>query len=182
MQILIGPQMAALGVLHVQVRRGHVLEDALQQLQAHAHELRKPLKVTFLGGERGNIREEAVDEGARPTPRLRDAGCGSLPEHLHFSLRFMGRGQRRGRCSAAPKCSMLVWIQHMSVSWEGAHARVQAASRRSSSSCSSARSSRPIMACSTSTKRPASSGAALHRSRVPLPAAVWHERATCSAA
>jgi hypothetical protein len=41
-----------------------VLEDALAQLQAHAHELRKPLRVTFLGGEQGNIREEAVDEGA----------------------------------------------------------------------------------------------------------------------
>jgi hypothetical protein len=30
----------------------------------HLGELRKPLRVTFLGGEHGNIKEEAVDEGS----------------------------------------------------------------------------------------------------------------------
>lgn len=36
----------------------------MQQLMMHFDDLRKPLKVTFLGGDRGDIREEAVDEGA----------------------------------------------------------------------------------------------------------------------
>ena len=63
-QVLIGPHISQIGCLHVQVRRAHILEDAMQQLTLHYHDLRKPLKVTFLGGDRGDIREEAVDEGA----------------------------------------------------------------------------------------------------------------------
>jgi hypothetical protein len=35
----------------------------MQQLQLHMDDLHKPLKVTFLGGEKGDIQEEAVDEG-----------------------------------------------------------------------------------------------------------------------
>ena len=63
--VLMAPErFAQLGALHIRVRRGHVMADALHQLHAHADELRKPLKVTFLGGERGDIEEEAVDEGA----------------------------------------------------------------------------------------------------------------------
>ena len=58
-----GPHIAQIGCLNIQVRRSHVLEDALRQLQMHMDDLRKPLKVNFLGGEHGNIREEAVDEG-----------------------------------------------------------------------------------------------------------------------
>lgn len=63
LQVLFGPHIAQLGILNIQVRRDHILEDALQQLQLHSQELRKPLKVTFLGGENGNIKEEGVDEG-----------------------------------------------------------------------------------------------------------------------
>jgi hypothetical protein len=74
MQVLMTPHFAALGVLHIHVRRDHILEDAMQQLQLHMDDLRKPLKVTFLGGEHGNIREEAVDEG----------GC--LPLRVHPSV------------------------------------------------------------------------------------------------
>lgn len=67
------PHLAALGVCHLQVRRSHVLGDTLAQLQLHINDLRKPLKITFLGGDRGDIREEAVDEGALPAS-LRRSG------------------------------------------------------------------------------------------------------------
>eukprot|EP00892_Ulva_mutabilis_P004770 jgi/Ulvmu1/2665/UM014_0121.1 len=62
--VLIGPhQMAEIGHVPIQVRRDHVLGDSMQQLQMHISELRKPLRITFLGGEHGAIKEEAVDEG-----------------------------------------------------------------------------------------------------------------------
>jgi hypothetical protein len=64
--VLIGPHISQIGCLQIQVRREHILEDAMHQLQAHMDELRKPLKVTFLGGEQGDIQEEAVDEGLHP--------------------------------------------------------------------------------------------------------------------
>ena len=87
MQILIGPHISLLGALNIRVRRDHVLEDALAQLRAHAGELRKPLKVTFLGGEQGNIQEEAVDEGARlllARPRFSRRGAASTCRALRF--------------------------------------------------------------------------------------------------
>lgn len=68
-QMLIGPhQMAEIGHVPIQVRRDHVLEDSMQQLHLHLSELRKPLRITFLGGEHGAIKEEAVDEGVPPPP------------------------------------------------------------------------------------------------------------------
>lgn len=70
-QMLMGPhQMAEIGHVSIQVRRDHVLEDSIQQLQLHMAELRKPLRITFLGGEHGAIKEEAVDEGTRAPPPL----------------------------------------------------------------------------------------------------------------
>ena len=44
-----------------------VHEEVYANIRKAADELRKPLKVTFLGGENGDIQEEAVDEGALAT-------------------------------------------------------------------------------------------------------------------
>ena len=84
MQILIGPhQMAEIGQVSIQVRRDHVLEDSMQQLQLHLSELRKPLRITFLGGEHGAIKEEAVDEGAPPPSEAQHARTARTPRPTH---------------------------------------------------------------------------------------------------
>jgi hypothetical protein len=59
-----GPHISQLGHLRIQVRRNRIVEDAMQQLMMHMDELQKPLRVTFLAGDDGQIKEEAVDEGA----------------------------------------------------------------------------------------------------------------------
>jgi hypothetical protein len=42
------PAMA--GYLAIQVRRGHVVEDALSQIMVRQADLKKPLRVTFVSG------------------------------------------------------------------------------------------------------------------------------------
>ena len=61
-QMLMGNHLSQMGQLRVQIRRNHILEDALQQLTMHMEDLHKPLRVTFLS-EDGQSKEEAVDEG-----------------------------------------------------------------------------------------------------------------------
>ena len=57
-----GPHLSHMGQLRVQIRRNHIVADALQQLTMHMEDLHKPLRVTFLS-EDGKSKEEAVDEG-----------------------------------------------------------------------------------------------------------------------
>lgn len=60
--MLMGQHLSQMGQLRVEIRRNHIVEDALQQLTMHMDDLHKPLRVTFLS-EDGQSREEAVDEG-----------------------------------------------------------------------------------------------------------------------
>ena len=60
--MLMGNHLSQMGQLRVEIRRNHIVEDALQQLTVHMEDLHKPLRVTFLS-EDGKSREEAVDEG-----------------------------------------------------------------------------------------------------------------------
>jgi hypothetical protein len=53
----------------------------MQQIQLHMDDLHKPLKVMFLGGEKGDIQEEAIDEGM-----LRHVALGRVPGVLHSQL------------------------------------------------------------------------------------------------
>ena len=45
--------------LDIRVRRGSVLGDTLAQIESRRHELRKPLRVTFISG---GVPEEGVDQ------------------------------------------------------------------------------------------------------------------------
>ena len=45
-----GVSPVAAAFLHISVRRGHVVEDALNQLVLREAELKKPLRVTFISG------------------------------------------------------------------------------------------------------------------------------------
>lgn len=58
--------LAGIGFLEITVRRSHIVEDAIIQLNARSGDLKKPLRVTFLGQD--NVREEGLDEGKKLHP------------------------------------------------------------------------------------------------------------------
>ena len=59
---VLGQHLANVGFLDITVRRSALVEDAMTQLHLQNADLKKPLRVTFLGQD--NVREEGLDEGA----------------------------------------------------------------------------------------------------------------------
>ena len=90
----VNPQLVQF--LDIRIRRERVLEDALNQIVGRPHELKKPLRVTFVSQ---GVDEEGLDQGG-----VKKEFFQLLTREIFNQVRMASLGPVGGSWSGSPLC------------------------------------------------------------------------------